>query len=234
MTALIYSGTLNQDKRTRLALEAQAFNILTDREKRNFIRLKDTLGDDILSAIDRAVKENIIADDGKPIIKESRFETFQKNYQKYKELYLKNATYDKFCSWWFERHLLGYSYSNSLYDCFKDTYNSLVELKASESITPNERFVSVGIIDSVFINRSYAGNRYAKLEIVDDYAKVHALFCDNQTRDEYPLSEFLEENSLEAKDIIVFSCNKNEEGTIFIKKINKIKDKIFTNTRQLK
>ena len=106
-----------------MVLEAQAFNILTDREKRNFMELGPQYNWDILESIVEAVKTQSLGDDGKILIKESRFETFKKKYSKYKEIYNKNKKHEKFANWYFETQLLGYSYSQNLREVFQAAPN---------------------------------------------------------------------------------------------------------------
>ena len=119
LSALIQAGTLSSFKtnRPRLVLEAQVFNLLTDREKRNFTSIGIEYNFDILSAVDDTVKKQRIGDDGKPIIKPSRFETLKKKYQSYKKIYEQNKKYEDFANWYFEKSLLGFSYSNELRSC---------------------------------------------------------------------------------------------------------------------
>ena len=114
LSAIIQAGALSEDSslsRPRLALEAQAFNLLTDREKRNFIQLGEKFNYDILESIHAAKSDAMLAEDGKPLMKESRFNTFKEKYYKYKKIYEQNVQYEKFANWFFERKLLGYSYS---------------------------------------------------------------------------------------------------------------------------
>ena len=57
LSALIQAGALSEESassRPRLVLEAQAFNLLTDREKRNFIALGEKYNYDILNSIHAA------------------------------------------------------------------------------------------------------------------------------------------------------------------------------------
>ena len=108
VSALIQAGALEEQStssRPRLVLEAQAFNLLTDREKRNFIALGLKFNYDILNSIHAAKSESLTADDNKPIMKESRFTTFKKKYDKYKTIYDKNKHYEDFANWFFEKHL---------------------------------------------------------------------------------------------------------------------------------
>ena len=113
LSALIQAGALSSFKtnRPRLVLEAQVFNLLTDREKRIFIKLGEKYNYDILNAIHDAVQNEIIGDDNKPIMKPSRFETLKKKYSAYKSIYEKNKKYEDFANWFFEKSLLGFSYS---------------------------------------------------------------------------------------------------------------------------
>ena len=64
------------------------------------------LGFNILKAIQQALFNKILADDGKLLIKESRFNTFRSKYERYRDIYYKNKDHEKFASWTFENSLL--------------------------------------------------------------------------------------------------------------------------------
>jgi hypothetical protein len=66
----------------------------------------------------RCKKREIVGDDGKPLMKESRFKTFKKKYDVYKSIYDKNKQYETFANWYFENELLGYSHSSKLKSLF--------------------------------------------------------------------------------------------------------------------
>ena len=89
LSALIQAGTLSSfsEKRCRLVLEAQSYNILSDREKRNVKLLGAKFNYDVLNIIADTVKNKSVCDDGKPFMKESRYETFKKKYEPYKKIY---------------------------------------------------------------------------------------------------------------------------------------------------
>ena len=66
LSALIQAGLLDSfvhSNRCRLVLEAQTFNILTDREKRNLIALGDKYNYDIITAIHETRKDKMVGDD---------------------------------------------------------------------------------------------------------------------------------------------------------------------------
>ena len=103
LSSLIQAGLMDNAKednskkvsRSKLVLEAQSFNLLTDREKRNFTKQASRLGYDILDAIQQALLNRIIGDDNRQIITESRFATFKSKYSKYREMYYKNKNHEK-------------------------------------------------------------------------------------------------------------------------------------------
>ena len=122
LSALIQAGVLNSftEDRCRLVLEAQTFNILTDREKRLFMSLGEKYNYDILNTIHDSVKQKSVGDDTKVIMSDKRFSTFKQKYAGYKEIYDKNIKHPKFANWYFETKLLGYSYSQNIRDIFTE------------------------------------------------------------------------------------------------------------------
>ena len=90
LSALVQAGLLDsfvQSNRPRLVLEAQTFNILTDREKRNFVALGDKYNYDIINSIHAAKKQDMVGDDNRKMFTQKRFETFRKKYKPYKDIY---------------------------------------------------------------------------------------------------------------------------------------------------
>ena len=114
LSSLIQAGLMDESEnnnvkrasRSKLVLEAQSFNLLTDREKRNFTKLGSRLGFDILKAIQEAVLNRVVADDGKILMTEKRFNTFRSKYDRYRDIYFKNKKPERFASWTFENNLL--------------------------------------------------------------------------------------------------------------------------------
>ena len=80
LSALIQAGVLDSfvsKDRCRLVLEAQTFNILTDREKRNIVTLGDKYNYDILKTIADCSKDQLVGDENKRIFSDKRFNTFK-------------------------------------------------------------------------------------------------------------------------------------------------------------
>jgi len=235
LSALIQAGALNayKVKRSRLALEAQSFNLLTDREKRNFIQLAEKFNYDVLKTIDAATKGQLLADDNRRLMPDSRFETFKKKYNKYKQIWEKNRIYEDFANWFFEKKLLGYSYSVKLKSVFSDG-KPLMNSYEVESSENNERVYMVGVVEDCFKRQSRNGNRYAKFDISDELGIINGILLD--TARQRKLTEYLEQNNnkLPKKESVVYIEGRKGDGTVFLDKVSIYDDKIYMKLSDLK
>jgi len=218
--------------RCRLVLEAQAFNLLTHREKRNFTKLGEKLNYDILNSIAFVRKENYPADDGKPIMKESRFKTFKRDYDRYRKIYDKNKEHLVFANWYFERKYLGYSHSNEIKNVFQDTQNVVNSLEL-KSVQQNDRVKYVGVVTDCISRTSRAGNKYMRVEIQDDYGKVNFMMANN--RRSATLDNYLNSGGKKPKDRkIEFIYGTKGEDIKKKKKISILDEKIYTRLSEIK
>ena len=234
LAALIQAGTMDDktDNRSRLVLEAQAFNLLTDREKRNFVKIGERFGYDILNSIAEVVEKKVLGDDNKPIISEKRFETFKKNFEKYREIYNKNKSHEKFTNWWYENSLLGYSYSYSLQECFEDDNGILLSLKEVADLNKSDVYKTVCQVKDFFTKTSANGNKYMMMEVSDNTASARFLLMDNRREDK--LTDFLSTNKLKKEDIIIVNAAKSDGGTSFVNTIKVVDTKILMKLRDIK
>ncbi|MAG59886.1 hypothetical protein CMO96_03815, partial [Candidatus Woesebacteria bacterium] len=148
LCALIQAGALSNYRGSRplLVLEAQAFNLLTDREKRNFIALGDKYEYKLLNAIADAKSGEMVGDDGRPLMKESRFQTFKKKYDLYKRIYDRNSQFEKFASWYFENQLLGYSYTTNLKNVFSGNGQAFCSTADFDDMTDGNKARFIGVV----------------------------------------------------------------------------------------
>lgn len=218
--------------RCRLVLEAQSFNILTDREKRNVVQLGEKYDFDVLNTLHQMVKDSLVADDGKPIMKPSRFETFKKKYSGYKEIYEKNKEHLEFANWFFERKYLGYSHSTEIKKVFQNSdnlYNSL-ELK---SVPNNDRVKFVGVVLDCVSRTSRNGNKYMRVEVQDDFGKVNFMLTNN--RRSATLDLYLNNGGKKPKEgEIVFVYGSKGDDIIFGEKLTILDEKIYTKLSEVK
>jgi DNA polymerase III subunit alpha len=232
LSALIQAGALSSFKtnRPRLVLEAQVFNLLTDREKRNFTSIGDEYSFDILSSIDVAVKNQKVGDDGKPIIKPSRFETLKKKYQSYKKIYEQNKKYEDFANWYFEKSLLGFSYSNELRNCFgnnKNLKNSLDVYSASKG----DKIKCIAVVEDSFSRKSKNGNDYLKLTLSDEFGRYDAILVDGRFKN---FTKFKNKSKMPEKTSIVIFLGSKGEDIIFLEELSIVDEKIYMKLSDLR
>ena len=235
LSALIQAGTLDSfsSNRCRLVLEAQTFNILSDREKIQFINVGSNYNYDILSSIKDVIKNNMIGDDNKRIMTEKRFETFKKKYAPYKEIYEKNAGHEKFANWFFEKKLLGYSYSHNVREIFKDAndsrFTSSLDFKSTEN---NSSVRVVGWVSESEKRTSRNGNKYLKVNLQDELGSMYAMLMDG--RDNKMTAYFENGGSIPKKDSIVVLTGRKSNDTMFLDNIFVLDEKIYMKLSELK
>ena len=236
MSALIQAGALSEDEtlsRPRLVLEAQAFNLLTDREKRNFIALGPKYNYDILESIHFAKKDALVADDNKPLMKESRFITFKKKYDKYKAIYEQNVKYENFANWYFEKKLLGYSYSCPLKKVFKEEAVELNDSIYYNAMLSNDRGKFIGVVEDSFRSTSANGNKYIKILLSDEMGTVPGIMVD--TRRQMTCTEYIESGGVvPSKDNIVIIVGRKGDDILFIDSLSIVDEKICMKLADLK
>lgn len=194
LSGLIYAGTLGEENRLLMALEAQAFNILTPREKRNFYLIGKEFNYNLLNSIAEARGRR--GDDNRLLMTENRFETFKKKFEDYRKIFYENKKFEQLAIWWFEKKLLGYNYSNKLSDCFTGRLDDISAIGASR------RWRVVGHVDDLFVKTSQAGNRGVNFTLSDENNQERLLFFDNNRGPKY--SEWEEETGgLKKEDIVI-------------------------------
>ena len=237
LSALIQAGVLDSfvsRDRCRLVLEAQTFNILTDREKRNIVALGDKYSYDILRTIADCSKEQLIGDDNKRIFSDKRFNTFKTKYQPYKEIYEKNHKHLKFANWFFETKLLGYSYSHNVREVFRNEIEgSLVSSNEISNLEENQVVRFVGTVSDIMTRTSANGNKYARMDIFDDLGKLTVLLMDSER--EGRLTNYLNSGKvLPKKDSIVIISGKKNRDIVFAEKLSLLEEKIYMKLSEIK
>ena len=230
------AGALSEESsvsRPRLVLEAQAFNLLTDREKRNFIALGEKYEYDILNSIHAAKAEELVGDDGKPLMKESRFATFKNKYNKYKAIYDKNKNYEDFANWFFERKLLGYSYSRRLKNVFQNDSGVMRDSVYFNAMEEGTRAKFIGVAEDSIRKTSANGNKYIKVLLSDEVGSFPAILVDN--RREAKCTKYIDEgNEVPQKDNILVIVGRKGADILFIDEMSIVDEKIYMKLADLK
>jgi len=232
LSSLIQAGCLPSYScsRSLLVLEAQSFNLLTDREKKLMIGLGPKYNYMLLDII-AAAKEGLIAQDGKPLMKESRFNTFKSKYENYKSIYLQNKQYEKFANWFFETKLLGYSYSIDLKSVFNDSETIYNSNDFYDNASCRGKFI--GVVSDSYKGVSRNGNKYIKIILNDEYGKYPVMFMDNARGNKY--SDYLESGKkTPEKDDIIGVVGSKYSDIIFADNILPLKEKIYMKLGDVK
>lgn len=235
LSALIQAGLLDsfvKHTRPRLVLEAQTFNILTDREKRNLLELGESYDYDIITSIHDVKTQEMVGDDNRVIFKDKRFETFKKKYKPYKEIYEMNKVHNKYANWYFEEKLLGYSYSYNIREIFAYGQD-FRSADAVKDIEPRARVKFVGSLTDIVKRTSRNGNKYARLTMQDETGVLEGLFLDSER--EGRLTNYLDSGKkLPNKGDVVIVFGSKGDDIVFLDKIVPLKDKIYMKLSELK
>lgn len=235
VSALIQAGMLDSFvdfNRCRLVLEAQTFNILTDREKVIFTKLGPKHNYDILKSVKIVNDEQMVDDKNRRIMTDKRFETFKKKYEPYKKIYELNRQHMSFANWYFENHLLGYSYSENLRSVFND--NSLINAESVLNSVDGTMVKIIGnITESVKRTSKKTKNLYYRVTISDESGSFDCLFMNTARGDK--LTQFLEDGGqIPKKGEIATIIGRKNDNIVFVDNILPLNEKIYLKLSELK
>ncbi len=234
LSSLIQAGALSSYKTNRslLVLEAQAFNLLTDREKRNFYILGDKFDFNLLKSIAAAKNEELVGDDGRKIMTLSRFTTFKKKFDLYKKIYEKNKRYESFANWYFESKLLGYSYTCRLNKIFSSGGNNFRDTLHFYSLDKDSSDRFIGTVTDIIKRKSRNGNSYVKMSISDEVGTMDAMIGDFGNRRN--LSKYTDKGGkIPEKGNIISIIGRKGEDILFASDINILDQKIYMKLSEI-
>lgn len=239
LCSLIRAGCLSSysEKRSRLTLEAQMWNILTDGEKRFAESVGAKYNYDILEIVSQcAIQNKVINEKGKPFMSEKRLATFREKYSKFKEMYELNRKHEKFSNWFFEKKILGYSPSSRLKTIFNQDESNFTDTIEFQSALENDVLKMVGTVGEVFSGKSKKNNqKYVRMSLKDEVGEINTLFMDSEKK--MKLTEYLEEGfkiPVEG-DIVCLTGKKSKSGDmLWLDSISVMDEKVFMNVSELK
>lgn len=230
LSSLIQAGTLSSytHRRSRLVLEAQTFNILTDKEKKFACSVGPKYDYDILNIISEcAFKGQSLNESGKPFMNEKRKITFRKKYDEYKKIYEQNKNHEKFANWVFENRLLGYTPTIRLKTIFQQSECTFTDTLEFHSAFKEDRVKMVGVVDDVYKGKTKKSNAtFYRFQLKDEVGSVSAMFLDGGKHQR--LTEYLEDGLKipEKESIVVFTGRKGDD-VLWIENIGILDDKIY-------
>lgn len=218
--------------RSKIVYEAQLFNVLTPKEKQLVIDLGGQFDYDLVKCL-RHIR-TLKTEKGKPVIKDSRYETIKKKENPYKQMFEFNSKNEDLSRYYFEKNLIGYSYSINLIDIYKKVAPDLMTIEEVNSSLEYEKVHFVGEAVKVISKKGKeSGQKYIKVTVQDNTGSCDVLLCN--TNKFSKVDEHIDENnkSVAEGDIVSIRGDKGKD-IIFAKKIGVQDVMVFEKISQLK
>jgi DNA polymerase III subunit alpha len=183
LSGLIQAGALatENESRTRLVLEAQLWNLLTNNEKAYCIENGKDHAYDLVAMV-KNINEWTNSD-GKNISRSTRLDTIRKRYEPFKKIYEQNSKYEDLASWFYEKTLLGFPYSKTLKQVFLPVCQEIVDIGEIKNAPNKTQCTFIAIVDRVKSGRTKKGDMYSKFDVSDENGKLLCfLFEPNRSR----------------------------------------------------
>lgn len=181
VSALIQAGTCNSFistylDRPKFVLEAQLWSMLTDRERAYLI----TNGKNYNFNLFDALKDipNWKKENGSAFTVATRLDTLRKRYDPYKNIFLKNNKNPLLAAYFYEKKLLGYSYSVQLKSAFDES--KLSSISEIQTLSDGSTAYLVAEVDSIAIRKSKSGVRYISIIFSDESGFLKANMYGNK------------------------------------------------------
>lgn len=203
------------NSRSRLTLELSTFNILTDKEKAHLMGLaaKPEVQWDVLAGIKHL--STLTNEKGKPLITEARLATIRKKYAPYAEIYTKNSRNENLANYFYERRVLGYSYSQTLTEIFGEHVDGLMSCAEILAAPKDTKCKAIGFVAEPLQGKTKKGNAEFKFRLLDETGelrikafndKIDLIKADNN-------GELPDEN-----DLVILTGKKMSEDTLFVER----------------
>lgn len=233
LSALIQAGAISgyKSNRSLIVLEAQSFNILTEREKRIVLQKAGEYDFKLLNLLCDARDGKVFDENNKPMMKESRFETFKKKYDPYRKIYDQNKHYEKFSNWYFETKLLGYPYSVKLKEAFNEE-EDLNDLSYFHAVENNSRSRYIAVVDDSVKRISRNGNKYIRLDLSDEHGNMTAMFVNDRRNklDAY----FDRGGKMPNKEDVVIVYGAKRDDVLFLESLSIMEKKCYMKLSDVK
>jgi DNA polymerase III alpha subunit len=212
IVGLIRSGCIDSKgiSRSALALEAQIYNLLTDREKPLVHRLAKNLNEDLRLIIKTLGTQ--LNEKGKPHLKESRLQTIRTKADPFWRMYKDNIKNEALCSYVMERHYLGFSYSTNLRDIYEEKCPGLLEIRQVITEAKDTPVKFVGFLDEIESRINQKKTPYLKLDISDETGTIRVLIYGQDRIDSF---EQFHGGKVDPGEIVIVRGKKGDGAITF-------------------
>jgi len=232
LSALIQAGALDgfSSSRSRVVLEAQLWNLLTDKEKVLSMEHGPDQDYDLLKTIKKLSETK--NENSKLLIKETRLETIKKKYDPYLKIYQQNNKSESFANRYYENKLLGYSYDKSLNAIFSLKMPNLISTAQAMDSSENQMVYIVGKVDdaSEWTSKNEKKTKVFKMIVSDEFGTIPVLTFN----DKIDFNKSSNSDRLPEKDDIVIVKGVKKKDCLFGDTIGIQTLKIYTKLSELK
>jgi DNA polymerase III alpha subunit len=158
--------------RSRLVLELLTFNLLNDTTKKHLMNVGDKpeVNWDVIAGLKYLAAQ--LNDKGKPLIPEKSLNVIRRDYKPYADIYEMNRRNERLANYFYEKRVLGYSYSETLRSIFGaqvDDLSSVAEVLAAPA---GELVRMIGFVADPFKGKTRKGNREFKFKLLDETGEI--------------------------------------------------------------
>jgi DNA polymerase III alpha subunit len=228
---LIQAGALEgfRQSRTKVVYEAQLWSILTQREKKMAIPIAEEHEYDLVRVV-KTLKESADSKN-RPLIKESRVGTIRKRCGRYKEIYDINKKSERFANWYYEKHLLGYTYNVSLMDIFSSQRRGLTNVRDVVETPEGNNVVFIGQVEDKpyqGVSRPPKKTPYLKLFVGDETQSIKVMIFSAKMDDCKEMN-----NGLPKESQIVIVRGRKMDDVVFADAIGIQDNTVYTRLADL-
>ena len=231
-SSLVQAGCLEGcgKSRSRTVLELCTWNLLSDTEKSLCLTIgpKPEINWDVLNAI-IYLRDNL-NEKGKPLMKKTRFETIKRKYEGHKTIFEMNRRNERLANYWYEKTVLGYSYSETLRGIFGEKLDGLVSTREVRDMKAGETVRVIGFVKDPEKGKTKAGNQSFKFTLVDETEEIRVMIFNDKIKRMEECNGRLPEES----DILILRGKVMEGGTVFADECGIQTAKIFLKLSELK
>lgn len=244
LSSLIMVGSLDSmltQSRSRTFLEACLWRILTEKERKEVVKIAEDNKFDlinivkILSKTPAPLKRKMKEGEEMPcVIKKSRYKTIRTKFTPYFNLYQKNTKNEQFAQYWFEYNLLGFSYSTSLYEIWSKHTDGLTTIQEITGALEGERFTFIGQVKEVKGGKGrLKGTPYFRCTVNDHTGDMTALLFTKSNSDDIQKCIDLNLRLPKENDVVIVEGQKKGD-CIFAHKITIQDAEVFMKISEIK
>jgi len=136
---------------------------------------------------------------------------------------------EEFANWFYERTVLGFSYSSSLKKVFESHVNRLSTISEINAETPDTKIFGVAVVTGCYSTKSKAGNPYAKINIEDETGEAQTKIFNQKLQ----LCKEINGGLPEEGDIVTYR-GTTKEGCIFLDECVVQNNRIYMRLKDIK